>query len=99
MGSIDPEKIQFIEAMIKASFQRGLIISTDREINQEFVFNEGTDRYHLIIARKFLDDVKTVETLGTHLQQLDLVNWLKQNPYKTVHLSPTGWISVTPKPN
>ena len=96
MGSIDPEKIQFIEAMIKASFQRGLIISTDREINQEFVFNEGTDRYHLIIARKFLDDVKTVETLGTHLQQLDLVNWLKQNPYKIVYLNGDGKISITP---
>ncbi len=82
--------------MIKGSFQRGLIISTDREINQEFVFNEGIDRYHLIIARKFLDDVKTLETLGTRLQQLDLVNWLKQNPYKTVYLNGDGRISVTP---
>ncbi len=96
MGSIDPEKIQFIEAMIKASFQRGLIISTDREINQEFVFNEGTDRYHLIIARRFLDNAKTVKTLGTHLQQLDLVNWLKQNPYKIVYLNGDGKISITP---
>ncbi len=96
MGSIDPEKIKFIEAMIKGSFQCGPIISTDREINQVFFFSEGTDRYHLIIARKFLDDVTTVETLGTRLQILDLVNWLKQNPYKTVYLNGDGRISVTP---
>ncbi len=96
MGGIDPEKIKFIEAMIKGSFQCGPIISIDREINQEFVFNDGTVGYDLIIARKFLDDVTTLETFGTRLQILDLVNWLKQNPYKTVYLNGDGRISVTP---
>ncbi len=96
MGGIDPEKIKFIEAMIKRSFQCGPIISLDKEINQEFFFNEETDVYHLLIARNFLDDVKTLETLGTRLQNLDLVNWLKQNPYKTVYLNGDGRISVTP---
>ncbi len=99
MGGIDPEKIKFIEAMIKRSFQCGPIISIDREINQEFVFDDGTDRYHLRIARKFLDDVMTVEMLSTRLQQLDLVNWLKQNPYKIVYLNHDGQISVTPNPD
>ena len=96
MDRIDPEKIKFIEAMIKGSFQCGPIISIDREITLEFVFNERTDRYHLIIARKFLDDVKTVEMLGTRRKILDLVNWLKQNPYKIVYLNGDGQISVTP---
>ena len=96
MGGLDPEKIKFIEAMIKRSFQYGPIIFIDREINQEFVFNERTDRYHLRIAKKFLDNVMTVEMLSTRLQQLDLVNWLKQNPYKTVYLNGDGRISVTP---
>ncbi len=95
MEGIDPEKKQVIEETIKGSFQCGPINST-AEINQEFFFNEGIVGYHLIIARKFVDDVKTLETLGTRLQQLDLVNWLKQNPYKTVYLNGDGRISVTP---
>ncbi len=98
MGGIDPEKKQVIEATIKGSFQCGPINSTV-EINQEFFFNEGTVGYHLIIARKFLDDVKTLETLGTRLRDLLLMNRLKNNPNKTVYLNPHGQISVTPKPS
>ena len=67
MGSIDPEKIQFIEAMIKASFQCDQINSKADDIDTEFVFSDGTVGYHLIIARKFLDDVKTLETFGIRL--------------------------------
>ena len=55
MEGIDPEKIKFIEAMIKGSFQCGPIISTANDIDQKFVVNDGTDSYHLIIARAFLD--------------------------------------------
>ena len=99
MDRIDPEKKQFIEAMIKGSFDCGPIISTANDIDQKFVFNDGTAGYHLMIARKFLDDTKTVKTLRTRLQKLDLINRLKKSPNKTVRVSPTGWISVTPKPN
>ncbi len=99
MGGIDPEKIKFIEAMIKGSFQCGPINSTAIEIDTEFVFADGTVGYHLIIARRFLDDAKTLKTLGTRLRKLDVINRLKKSPNKTVRLSPTGWISVTPKPN
>ena len=99
MDGIDPEKIKFIEAMIKGSFQCGPINSKADDIVTEFLFNDGTVGYHLLIARRFLDNAKTVKTLGTRLQKLDLIKRLKKNPSKTVHLSPTGWISVTPKPN
>ncbi len=96
MDRIDPEKIKFIEAMIKGSFQCGPIISTANDIDQKFVFNDGTDSYHLIIARAFIDDKKTLEILGTSLQELELMNWLKNKPYKTVYLNGDGRISVTP---
>ncbi len=99
MDRIDPEKIKFIEAMIKGSFQCGPINSRADDIDQEFFFDDGTVGYHLIIARRFLDDAKTVKTLRTRLQKLDLINRFKKSPNKTVRLSPTGWISVTPKPN
>ncbi len=99
MDDIDPEKITFIEAMIKGSFDCGPIISTANDIDQKFVFNDGTVGCHLIIARKFLDGAKTVETLRARLQKLDLMNRLKENPNKIVRVSPTGWISVTPKPH
>ncbi len=99
MDRIDPAKITFIEEMIKVSFQCGPINSRADDIDQEFFFDDGTVGYHLIIARKFLDGAKTVETLRTRLQKLDLINRLKKSPNKTVRLSPTGWISVTPKPN
>jgi hypothetical protein len=65
MDGIDTEKKQLTEEMIKGSFRCSPINST-AEINQEF-FNEGTVGYHLIIARKFLDDVKTLETFGIRL--------------------------------
>ena len=99
MDRIDPEKIKLIEAMIKVSFDCGPINSRADDIDQQFFFNDGTVGYHLIIARRFLDDAKTVKTLSTRLQKLDLINRLKKSPNKTVRVSPTGWISVTPKPN
>ena len=99
MDGIDPKKKKLIETMIEVSFQCGPINSRADDIDQEFFFDDGTVGYHLIIARRFLDDAKTVETLRTRLQKLDLINRLKKSPNKTVRLSPTGWISVTPKPN
>ncbi len=96
MDRIDPEKIKFIEAMIKGSFQCGPIISTANDIDQKFVFNDGTDSYHLIIARRFLDDMRTVEMLSTRLRDLLLMNRLKNNPNKTVYLNPRGQIIVSP---
>jgi len=99
MDDIDPEKIKLIEAMIKGSFQCDLINSTAKYIDQQFFFNDGTAGYHLIIARSFLDDQKILETLGTRLQELDLMNRLKENPNKTVYLDTHGQISVTPKPS
>ncbi len=92
MDSIDPAKITFIEAMIKGSFECGPIISTVDDIDQKFVFNDGTDSYHLIIARAFLDDMKTVEMLSTRLRDLLLMNRLKNNPNKTVYLDGDGQI-------
>ncbi len=100
MDRIDPAKITFLEAMIKGSFQCGPIISRAfDDIDQEFFFDDGTVGYHLIIARRFLDDAMAVEMLSIHLQQLDLMNWLKNNPNKTVYLDTHGQISVTPKPS
>ncbi len=99
MDRIDPEKITFIEALIKRSFQCGPIISRAFDIDQEFFFNDGTVGYHLIIARRFLDDAKTVEMLSTRLRDLLLMNRLKNHPNKTVYLDPHGQISVTPKPS
>ncbi len=99
MDDIDPAKIKLIEAMIKGSFDCGPIISTASDIDQKFVFNDGTVSYRLIIARAFIDDKKTLEILGTSLQELELMNWLKNKPYKTVCLNPHGQISVTPKPS
>jgi len=99
MDRIDTKKKKIIEAMIKVSFQCGPINSRADDIDQEFFFDDGTVGYHLIIARRFLDDAKTVKTLRTRLQKHGLINRLKKNPNKTVRLSATGWISVTPKPN
>ncbi len=96
MDGINPEKITFIEAMIKASFQCGPINSTVDDIDQKFVFNDGTDSYHLIIARAFLDDMRTKEMLSTRLRDLLLMNRLKNNPNKTVYLNPRGQIIVSP---
>ena len=96
MGSIDPEKIKFIEAMIKESFDCGPINSTANDIDQTFVFNDGTDSYHLIIARAFLDDIRTTEMLSTRLRDLLLMNRLKNHPNKTVYLNPRGQIIVSP---
>jgi len=96
MEGIDPEKKQLIEAMIKGSFDCGPIISTANDIDQKFVFNDGTDSYHLIIARAFLDDMRTTEMLSTRLRDLLLMNRLKNNPNKTVYLNPRGQIIVSP---
>jgi len=89
MEGIDPEKITFIEAMIKRSFQCGPIISAANDIDQKFVFNDGTGSYHLIIARAFLDDMRTTEMLSTRLRDLLLMNRLTNNPNKTVYLTIT----------
>jgi len=100
MDRIDPAKIKFIEEMIKGSFQCGPIISRAfDDIDQEFFFNDGTVGYHLIIARAFLDDMKTVEMLSTRLRDLLLMNRLKKNPNKIVRLNHDGQISVTPNPD
>ena len=99
MDDIDPEKIKFIEALIKGSFQCGLINSTAKYIDQQFFFNDGTAGYHLIIARSFLDDQKILETLSTRLRDLLLMDRLKENPNKIVRLNHDGQISVTPNPD
>ncbi len=96
MVRIDTKKKKLIETMIKGSFQCGPINSRADDIDQEFFFDDGTVSYRLIIARAFLDDAKTVKTLRPRLQKHDLINRLKKNPNKTVRLSATGQISVTP---
>ncbi len=99
MDDIDPAKIKLIEAMIKGSFDCGPIISTASDIDQKFVFNDGTVSYHLIIARAFLDDMRTTEMLSTRLRDLLLMDRLKENPNKIVRLNHDGQISVTPNPD
>ena len=96
MDRIDPEKIKLIEAMIKVSFDYGLINSKADDIDQQFFFNDGTDSYHLIIAWAFLDDMRTKEMLSTRLRDLLLMNRLKNNPNKTVYLNPRGQMIVSP---
>ncbi len=63
MYDIDPEKIKLIEAMIKGSFDYGPINSRADDIDQQFFFNDGNVGYHLIIARRFLDEAKTVKKM------------------------------------
>ncbi len=99
MDRIDPEKIKLIEEMIKGSFQCGPINSTAKYIDQQFFFNDGTDSYHLIIARAFLDDMRTTEMLSTRLRDLLLMNRLKNHPNKIVRLNYYGQISITPNPD
>ena len=94
MDGISPDTIATIEAMIKASFQTGNVTFSASGIDLAVVFAEQGRGFYFILARKLIDDAKTVDELKTTLERFMLIPVLKQYAGFTVYLSASGTPSI-----
>ena len=94
MDGISPDKIAIIEGMIKTSFQTAHVTFSASGIDLAVVFAEQGRGFYFIIARKLIDDAKTVDELTATLEHGMLIPTLKQHPGFTVYLRANGTPSI-----
>ena len=94
MDVISPDKIAAIEGMIKASFQPKDVWFGASGVDLAVVFAEQGRGFYFIIARKLIDDAKTVDELKITLDHCMLIPILKQHAGFTVYLRTNGAPSI-----